>query len=307
MFSTVNGSTQSYLANLDRIQQQMQNAEAQISSGLRVQTPSDDPSAVAEILQTLSQIAQNQQVQSNLGSVKTEVDTADASLQIGIKALESAISLASQGASSTSTASDRSNLADQVSGLMETIVGISRTTVNGRYIFSGDQDAQPAYELDSSQPTGVKQLVSAPATRLIQTADGTSFSVAKTAQQIFDARNPDGTVAAGNVFAALNALKTALLNNDPAGVAQASDSLHSADDYLNNQLAFYGDVQNRVGDAIDLAQKFQTEEQTSLSQLRDTNVPEVATQLTQAQVGEQASLAVRAAVSQAKTLFDYLA
>ncbi len=307
MISSLKGATDGYLSSLDLLQQQMQQAEAQVSSGLKVQKPSDAPADIAQILETQAELGQNQQIQSNLGTVQAEVNTADASLQTGIQALESAISIASQGASTSATANGRAILADQVNGIMQTMVGISQTTVNGKYIFSGDQDTQPAYQLDSSQPTGVKQLISAPATRLIQTADGTSFAVAKTAQEIFDARNPDGTVATGNVFAALNALKTALANNDPTAVAQASDSLHTADDHLNSQLAFYGDTENRITDAINLAQKFQTQQQTSLSQLRDANIPEVATQLTQAQVDEQAALSVQATISQTKNLFNYVA
>src|SRR5262245_18509354 len=129
MFPFISGSTQQYLAELDRQQKQMLQTQSQITSGVRVQKPSDDPTAVAEILQTQAEISTNQQIQSNLGNVSTEVNTADSALQTAVQALESAISVAAQGASSSTSADARASLAQQVSGLQATIVGIAQTTV----------------------------------------------------------------------------------------------------------------------------------------------------------------------------------
>jgi flagellin-like hook-associated protein FlgL len=137
-------------------------------------------------------------------------------------------------------------------------------------------------------------------------ATGTAISVAKTAQQIFDAKNADGSDADGNVFAAVNSLLTALNNNDQAGITTASTALKSADSYLNQQLAFYGEAENRVSAASDLAQKFQTQQQAQLSTLRDADIPSVALQLSQGQVDQQAALSAEANIEQSKNLFSYL-
>jgi flagellar hook-associated protein 3 FlgL len=307
MFPNISGTTQQYLADLERNQSQLQQAQMQVSSGIRVGQASDDPEAVGEILQTQAALANNHQIQANLGSVQTEVDTADSALQSAVQAVESTASLAAQGATSTTTADTRTTLAQQVSALQQTLVGIAATNVNGRYIFSGDQDSQPPYQLDATQPNGVQQLVTGPATRVIQSVDGTTFAVALTAQQIFDAQNPDGTAAAGNVFAAVQALQTALTNNDTAGIAAASDSLQSAGAYLNDQLAFYGNVEDEVQNATDLAQKFQTQEETGLNNVQDTDIPTTATEITQLQTQQDASMEVESSVAQMKNLFSFLA
>lgn len=306
MFPSISGSTQAFLANLDRLQLQMQQAQAQVSSGLRVQQASDDPTMIAEILQLQGDIAQNQQIQSNLGSVSSELGTADSALQTAIQAVENATALGTQGANATATADERANLAQQIAGILQTLVGISNTTFNGRYIFSGDLDTQPAYQVDPTQPEGVQQLVSAPATKLVVDVNGTSISVSKTAQEIFDARDADGNPAAGNVFAAVNSLLTSLQNNDQAGVAQAVISLQSADQYLNSQLAFYGQSQTTVANATTVAQKFQTQEVSNLSQLRDADVASVAVQLTQVQLQNQAALSAESTLLQQRNLFGYI-
>jgi len=306
MILNINGATQAYLANLSTTQQKINQASAEVSSGRSVQQPSDDPAAISSILQTKADIAANQQIQSNLGSVSSELQTADTALQSAISAVENAVTIAGQGASSTATAAARANLAQEVAGLQQTLVGISNTTFSGRYIFSGDQDTSPAYQVDSSQPDGVKQLVSGSATRVIVDATGTTISVAKTAQQIFDAKNADGTDATGNVFGAINSLLTALNNNDQAGIEQASSALQSADTFLNQQLAFYGEAEDRVTAATDLAQKFQTQQTSQLSNLQDADIPSVALQLTQAQLSQQAALSAEAEIQQSRNLFSYL-
>ena len=306
MFPNVSGSLQSYLANLDRTQLMLTQAQSEVSSGYKVLQASDNPTAVDGILQLEADLARNQQVQTNLGMTGSELSTADSALQSAVQAVQSAVSIAAQGANSTADATERANLAQQVSGLQQALVGISQTTVNGRFIFSGDQDTQPSYQLDSTQPEGVQQLLSAPSTRVIQDATGTPIAVAKTAQQIFDAKNPDGTPAGGNVFAAVNSLLTALQNNDQSGIAAAATSLQSAGAYLNDQLAFYGEAENRVSSATTLAQKFQTQEQASLSQLRDADIPTVAIQLSQLQVQQQATLSVEAQMEQQKNLFSFI-
>ena len=307
MFPNISGTTQQYLADLNRTETQLQQVTTQISSGIDVQQPSDNPGAISDILQTQTAISNNKQIQSNLQSVTTEVNTADSALQTAVQQVQSALALATEGASSTSTADTRGELAQQVANIQQTLVGIAQTTVNGQYIFSGDNDTQPMYQLDSSAPEGVQQMFSSTSTRTIQSVDGTSFAVALTAQQIFDAQNSDGTPATGNVFAAIQNLETALTNNDTAGISSAVSSLQSASSYLNDQLAFYGDVENRVTEATDLAQKFQTQETTELGNLQDTDIPTAATELTQLQTQQEASMQVEASVDQMKNLFSYLA
>lgn len=305
---SISGSTQTYLADLNYTQSQMTTAQDQISSGLQLQNVADDPSAVTQIYEDQADIASTQQTQTNLTTATTEVSAADTALQSAVQAVESAISLAAQGANSAQTAQDNSNLAEQVGGLQQTLVSLSQTQVNGRYIFSGDQDTQPAYQLDSTQPDGVQQLLpNDTSTRVILDPNGAPIATALTAQQIFDARDASGNPTTGNVFAAVNSLLTGLQNNDQTTIAAAATSLQSADDYLNGQLAFYGETQDRLTSASDLAQKFLTNEQSSLGQVEDANIPAAALTLTQATTEQQAALSVEAKIQQQPDLFSLLA
>ena len=191
-------------------------------------------------------------------------------------------------------------------GIQQSLVSLSQTQVNGKYIFSGDQDTQPLYQLDSTQNNGVKQLVTPTNTRTIQDVNGTAIATARTATTIFDAQDSTGAPIAGNVFAAVQSLITALQNNDTAGIQAASDAVKSANEYLNGQLAFYGTAENRVADATQLAQKFMVQEQSDLGDVQNTDVPTAALEVTRAQTQQQAALAVEAKIQQQPNLFSLL-
>ena len=304
---SISGSTQTYLTDLNYTQAQMAKAQDQISSGYQLQNVSDDPAAISQIYEYLANIASTQQTQSNLSSATNEVTAAQTALQSAVQAVESALSLAAQGANSTQTAQGNADLASEVGGLQQTLVSLSQTQVNGSYIFSGDQDTQPSYQLDPTQPEGVQNLLPGDtATRVILDTSGAPIAVAKTAQEIFDAQDINGNPAAGNVFNAINSLLTGLQNNDPVAITNSVSLLQSADDYLNGQLEFYGETQDRLQSASDIAQKFLTNEQSSLGTVQDADIPAAAETLTQATTQEQAALSVEAKIQQQPTLFSFL-
>lgn len=302
MITGLTPTNQQLLNSINNSQADLNRAQQQVSSGLRISRASDNPQIVSDLFQMRSDLAHVTQVANNMNSVKGEVDTADAGLQNAVQLMEQAGVLAIQGSSTTMTASTRATLAQQVDGILQQMVTVSRTQVNGTYIFGGDQTSTPPYEFDS---TGVKQLTSAPATRLIQDSSGLTFAVSKTAQELFDVRDSSGNATPNNVFASLQALKSALLANDPTAIQTAAATINSAHDYLNSQASFYGAVQNRVATALDLAHKFETQDQTRLSSAQDADIAAAALQITQDTAHINASLA-SAAKQITTSLFDFL-
>ena len=294
-----------FLADLASLNNRIARTQAQLTSGIRVSRPSDDPSAVGDVLQLQSDISRVTQVTSNLNAVKSEVDSASGVVQDSISLLDQARSLAAQGASDTLPPSERPALAAQVEQILSSLVNASRTTYAGRYLFSGDSSLQPAYEVNLANPNGVDRLVTAPATRLIQDSNGVVFAISKTAQDLFDHRNPDDSLASDNVFAAVNSLRVALANNDQAGTEAAAVAIQKAQDYLSLQGTFYGAVENRVTSALDLAQKFQLQWKSSLSNVRDTDVAAATTDLSEENLSQQAAMQAQASLPR-NSLFDFL-
>jgi flagellar hook-associated protein 3 FlgL len=295
-----------FLANLQLLQQQMAQTQSQVSSGYRINQPSDDPGDVSDLLELESNLGQVTQVNNNLTSVSGEVNTAESALENATTLLQQAESLGQQGASTTTSSAEMQNLSQQVSQVLSELVSAANTNSNGEYIFAGDETTTPPYQLDSSSATGVDELVTTPpGPRLIQDATGVTFGVSLTAQQIFDSRDSTGAPDANNIFNAVNSLATALAAGDTTGVTTAITSIQTAQTYLAQQLQFYGGVQDQVANATDVAQKFQLQDQTSISQVRNTNMATASVALTQEQTDYQAAVQAEAALPRT-SLFNYL-
>jgi flagellar hook-associated protein 3 FlgL len=297
--------SQQFLTNLNLLQQEMAQTQQQISSGTKISQPSDAPNAVGDVLQLESDLGNVNQITSNLNLVSGSVNSAESALQTATNLLDQVSSIAAQGAGSTVSADARTTLSQQVAQILTSLVSVSQTQFNGTYVFGGDQPTTASYQVDLNNPDGVDRLVTTQSTALIQDASGITFAVSKTAQDIFDNRNPDDSLASNNIFAAVNSLRVALANNDTAGINTAITSLGTAQSYLQQQLAFYGGVQNQISNAQDVAQKFQLQDQTSLGNETDTNMAAASVAMTQEQASYQAAIEAESAMP-TKSLFDYL-
>ena len=121
------------------------------------------------------------------------------------------------------------------------------------------------------------------------------------AQEIFDAPNQQQ-----NVFVVVANLRTALLNNDQAGITTAATDLQTSGAYLNLQLASYGSLQNQVTGGLDSGKTRETQLQTAISGIQDADLTQAVSELNQAQLQQQAALQSQAKMPRT-TLFDFLA
>lgn len=301
MISDLSPMYQNFLTGLAQIQRRLQNSQNQLSTGLRINQASDDPSHIADLWQLRSELDQAQQIDANLGQVQTEVNTAESSLQAAVTLVQKAESLGTQGATGTASATTRQNLAGELGAVLQQLVATANTTVQGRYIFGGDSDQTTPYSLDTTQnPPVISAYQGSASTRQIQSPDGTTFSVALTAQQIFDS-----AASSTNVFSSISNLMQGLLNNDSSAITSAMTDVQSSDTYLNQQLAFYGAVQNRADDAASFGQNYTIQLQTQLSGLQGADEAQSITDMTQTQTQLQAALQSEAKMPRT-TLFDFL-
>ena len=300
MNTSIDPSTDRFLASLSLIQQRAERAQRQLSSGKRVNSPSDGADEISVILQSRLEVSRITQLKTNLGRVKTEVDTAEQVVGLALTVLDRAKILGSEGSSGTITPEARRGIAGEVKSLLDQLAGIARTQVDGRYIFSGDNDQVPPYAVDLTQPKGVSAYAGSPATRQTEHPSGTLFPISKTAQQIFDDPNP-----AKNVFGTINALRVALANNDTNALSIAQANLNTAFDKLNSSQSFYGAVQNQVTEATDYASRQEVRFRTQLSQVEDADIASAISEFQQAQLQQQTALTSRAQKLRT-TLFDYL-
>ena len=325
MISNLNPQSQRFLADLARVQERIDSASRQITSGKRVNVASDAPDVISELLQLRATLYRNTQITANLSVAQTDANLSESALSSATQLMDRAVTLAAQGATGTMDTAGRLSLANEVQAIQEQMVSYSQTQSAGRFVFSGDRETVPAYRIDLTNANygvdasgnvngdgtgtgaGVDRLINPmTATRVVESPVGGTFLVSQTAQQIFDNRNPDDTLATDNVFAALNSLRTALLNNDAGAVNTSIGSLKQASDHLNTALSFYGTVQNRLQGAVNSAANYDLQIRTQISQKEDADVVAASLELSQGTTHLQASFQMEARIPRT-SLFDFLA
>jgi flagellar hook-associated protein 3 FlgL len=305
MIAGIDAYNGSFLASLSDLETRISQVNQQISSGFRVNQASDDPSAVAPILEYQGQINQINQVQTNLNSVQTEAQSADGALQNASTLLDQLVSIGSNGASSTTSAATRTSLGEQVQGLEQQLVSIANTSVDGRYIFGGDSSATAPYTYDWTSPEGVVQNSSPTNTTTVTDTNGNQIIPRLTAQQIFDSRNSDGTPAAGNIFNAVYALGQALLSNNQTGIQNALADVKAGVTQLSQATTSYGNIQTWIQQSSQTATAQLNNVTEALSSIRDSDVATDATELTLDQTALDAALSAHGSLN-TKSLFSYL-
>jgi flagellar hook-associated protein 3 FlgL len=306
MISGLSASNEQFLASLNILQNNLSQADEQLSSGLSVNQASDAPESIQDIFETRAELGLASQTAQNLTTIQGQVQTAGGAVQSAIQLLGQAVSLGAEGASTSTSLATQQSLATQVQAIQAQLVAISNTEVGGVYVFSGDTSGSPPYKVDTSSPTGVDQLIT-PQQSTLQIAGptGVTFQISMTAQDLFDQQDSSGNPTANNAFAALNTLVQALQSGNTANITQAVSGLQTASGYVNNQTGFYGAAENNVSSALDLAQKFQTQDQAQLSGLEDANTATLAVEVTQATTALDAAMSAQSH-KPTTTLFDYL-
>jgi flagellar hook-associated protein 3 len=199
---------------MQQSQQNLATAMQQISTGLRVNQPSDDPSASANMVTALAESANVDQYTSNVSSLLPQMQTADSAISSITTALNSAITDGTSGASGTDTAAQRQGVANQVASILTTVVAQANSTYSGAYIFGGSETSTPPFVAASTTYTSANGSAANP---LSSTTPLTAGSVTT----IGDATT-GGTLnfqaAAGDTIATL---QTAVANAVSAGTLSA--------------------------------------------------------------------------------------
>ena len=142
------------MADIDQSQTALNTALQQVATGKSVSQPSDNPVASAEMVQNSIQTADVDQYTQNISSLLSTVQSAGSALSSVAAQLTQAVSLGTEGANGTNSASDLQSLATEVQSILSNVVGLANTSVAGNYLFGGTVTNQPPYTADSSSSTG---------------------------------------------------------------------------------------------------------------------------------------------------------
>jgi flagellar hook-associated protein 3 FlgL len=253
-------------------------AQSQLSSGLRVQAPGDDPQAAGLLVRHKFDQTQIAAIQNGAQSAANELNTADSALGSVSTALARAQVLATQLGNDTYSANDRAAAATEIDGLFKQVVGSLNTRLGDRYIFGGYVDNQPpftaagAYQGDA----GMRQVEVAPG--VYEDASVRADVTAK------------GVGGGVDILQTLTDLSSALRANDGAAIRGSIASLQTGSDQISTAQSQAGTSVNIFTSAVSTCTQQNTDETKIISQLGDADVMDASTQLSLAQYALNATL-----------------
>lgn len=135
------------LRNLTSSYDKMGKLQEQLSSGKKVNRPSDDPVVVMKGMGYRMQVDKVAQYQKNLGEVNNWLDSSDDALDNVGQALHRAKELVTNAANTGAmTPEDRDKIKIELKQLQEQIQDLANTKVGDKYIFSGTMTDKPLYD-----------------------------------------------------------------------------------------------------------------------------------------------------------------
>jgi flagellar hook-associated protein 3 FlgL len=126
--------------------QQMQTLETEISqtqeelsTGIALQSASDNPAAMSQVNQLNVEISASQQYQTNGSALNSNLTLEEQSLSDATNVMQSARDLAVQANNAAQTPAQRQDIATQLTQLLQQLVSTANSTdANGNYLFAGE-------------------------------------------------------------------------------------------------------------------------------------------------------------------------
>lgn len=284
---------QQLLADVEANTARISQLQRQLSSGKRIQQPSDDPVGAVFTMRYKADIAYYTQYQQNATDAQGWLNYTNTVMNQAVQVMQRARDLAVQGASDTQT--DREAIAAEVGQLYDQLVSIGNSQYNGHYVFGGQKVSTAPYDPSTAATTTPDQ-----GAVLYHVGDNVQLQVNVSGADFFGkAADTD------NAFSLLSQLQTALESNDGATVRQLISGIDSRLDTMTAGQADVGARLNRVQFEQNRLTDLVNNVQTLLAGVDDTDMAKAITDLNTAQSVQLASLQVGARVL-IPTLADFL-
>jgi flagellar hook-associated protein 3 FlgL len=166
----------------------------QLSSGHRVNKPSDDPTAFLRILPLQNDILQSQQYQDNNVLARDVLNTAATALEDGVNIMSEARRIAVQGANGAMNSADRATLAASVEQLLGQMISIGNSKLGDRYLFAGTRTRTEPFVMTGNSFVNYQ---GDNENGNVTIAPGTDATISSSGQRIFMSSGRDATIFEG--------------------------------------------------------------------------------------------------------------
>ncbi|AHM55620.1 flagellar hook-associated protein 3 [Peptoclostridium acidaminophilum DSM 3953] len=302
------------MLNMNNNLRNMDKEQNDLSTGVKIHRPSDDPVLVARSLKIHTDIAENEQFTRNVDDAYSWLDKTETSLKELNNVLQRVRELSVQAANGVLNAEDTQKIQSEVEQLKEHMVKIGNDTYIGRHIFSGFKTDEKYLNDDgtvSLKDIGGQKIEYQVGVSAKTTVNVTGEQVFGTLVDVVDESgnavvDGDGNpIKKNEMFKTMDDLIGAMKNGDSSKV---SNLLGDLDKNIENLLQVRGEVgakMNTVEVIKDRAEEMTLNFTSLLSKTEDTDMGEAVMKLNILESVYKASLSIGARVIQ-PTLVDFL-
>jgi flagellar hook-associated protein 3 FlgL len=257
-------------------------AQSELSTGLRVQSPGDDPQAAGMLVRHRFDKSRITAIQSGAQRAIDELNAADSALE-GVKtSLARAQVLSTQFGNDTYSASDRASAAQEIDGLFKQVVGDLNTRFGDRYLFGGFKDNNPPFDGTGAYQgdAGIRQVEVAPGVY-----DDASFRADEMAK---------GVGGGVDILGTLQNLSTALRSNDGEAIRASISALETGLNQVSSARSRVGTSVNIFTSTVSACSLQIIDKKKVISELGDADALEASSNLSLAQYALNATLSATA-------------
>ena len=288
------------VAALDANSAVEQQLTEELSTGVKVNTISEDPAAFAENTILSAQLSADDTFSQTASSAESLLQVSDTGLGSVVTQLTQAITLATQGVNGTQDSDNLKTIATQLSGIRDEVLSLANSSYLGRYIFAGSQGGTTPFTLDESTAPATVTYNGDDDVSYVNTPNGHIIQLNVPGDQIF-------TAAGASVLGSLNTL----INDFASGTASPTsvadlNSLRGALGYVDQQRTIIDNSISQFTAASNYGSSESLQLQSAQNSLLQTDTAQVASQLSSAETQQAALTQVIAAIDQQGTLFSAL-
>ena len=293
-------SDQMHRALIGRIQEaqtRVMETTDQISSGYRINRPSDDPVATAQVMDLLSSQRHLQQYNQSITQARAWSVASEGALNQGLEIYQRSRDLVLQATSESTNAQGRQSIVTELNAIIDSVKMLGNSKVGNDFIFSGAKASTPAYLMTASDAyqgdtTLIKREIS----------PGNQVAINLTADTIF------GNDTSG-FLKTLRDLVTNISTGTQATLQTARTTglqgLDAASTAMSNARSQLGEMQNRLDFHETRISDMSGSNDELLSMLRDTDLAKASAAYAQRQASLMAALKTGQQVVQ-PSLIDFL-
>lgn len=283
------------LTELRQNEARLEEAQSRVSTGVRLQRPSDNPGATAQLLRINTRIAEREQRRAAAAETLPLMRASESALGQIATALQSARMAGLQAANAATVAPEqRAALAAQVRQALQQVTALANTRVDSRYVFAGTLTDTAPFSTD-----GAATYAGNDASLVAGVAGDRPFAVSVTGEAL--RRSGEGT----DLFANLESLAQAIERGEMAAQNEARARVEAD---WSRTLQLRGDMGARIG-YVEMAAQRLDDELGALRErqagLRDADLAEAVIETKTAENARQATLAMVGSLDRV-SLLDYL-